>query len=57
MNIVLGGKLVVGPCDCLKLQVPSGNGVVVFGIDINGLGVIKIGLVGPIGGIPIVKYV
>ena len=57
MNEVFKGKLFIGPCDCLKFQRPSGNGVVEFGIDVNGLEARKGGLVSPTGGIPMVDCV
>ena len=55
MNELLIGRLVLSPCNCPKLQGPSGNEVVVFGIDENGLGVMRGWFVGPFGSIHVMN--
>ena len=50
-NEVLIGRLVACPYDCLIFEGSSGTKVVVFGIDVKGLGVMRGWLVGPVGGI------
>ena len=46
----------VYPFDCPKLQGTSRNKVVVFGIDANKLGVMRVSLLGHVGDIPVVNY-